>query len=219
LFKEHFEKLALKVSETTAKEERKMTEPSSPTIPEVTGLLMAWGKGDDEALEELTPMVDVELRRIAEAYLRREKSDHILQTTALVNEAWMRLIDWQKSTWQNRAHFFGVAASLMRKILVGEARRRRRLKRGGKDFKVSLSEVDLIPNGKQPDLIALDDALDALAEFDARKSRIVELRFFGGLSVAETAEVLKSSERTVAREWELAKSWLYRQLSKDPSAQ
>lgn len=196
-----------------------MTEPSSPTIPEVTGLLMAWGKGDDEALEELTSMVDVELRRIAEAYLRREKSDHILQTTALVNEAWMRLIDWQKSTWQSRAHFFGVAASLMRKILVREARRRRRLKRGGKDFKVSLSEVDLIPNGKQPDLIALDDALDALAEFDARKSRIVELRFFGGLSVAETAEVLKSSERTVAREWELAKSWLYRQLSKDPSAQ
>ena len=196
-----------------------MTEPSSPTIPEVTELLMAWGKGDDEALEQLTPMVDVELRRIAEAYLRREKSDHILQTTALVNEAWIRLIDWRKSTWQSRAHFFGVAASLMRKILVGEARRRRRLKRGGKDFKVSLSEVDLIPNGKQPDLIALDDALDALAEFDARKSRIVELRFFGGLSVAETAEVLKSSERTVAREWELAKSWLYRQLSKDPSAQ
>ncbi len=195
-----------------------MTADSSPQISEVTGLLMAWGDGDRSALEQLTPMVDVELRRIAEAYMSREKSDHVLQTTALVNEAWMRLIDWQKSTWQNRAHFFGVAASLMRKILVGEARRRRRLKRGGNDFKVSLSEVDLVSKGKQPDLIALDDALDALAEFDERKSRIVELRFFGGLSVAETAEVLKTSERTVAREWELAKSWLYRQLSKDESA-
>ncbi|MFN8002652.1 MAG: ECF-type sigma factor [Acidobacteriota bacterium] len=195
-----------------------MTADSSPQISEVTGLLMAWGDGDRSALEQLTPMVDVELRRIAEAYMRREKSDHVLQTTALVNEAWMRLIDWQKSTWQSRAHFFGVAASLMRKILVSEAQRRRRLKRGGNDFKVSLSEVDLVPKGKQPDLIALDDALDALAEFDERKCRIVELRFFGGLSVAETAEVLKTSERTVAREWELAKSWLYRQLSKDESA-
>lgn len=195
-----------------------MTADSSPQISEVTGLLMAWGDGDRSALEQLTPMVDVELRRIAEAYMRREKSDHVLQTTALVNEAWMRLIDWQKSTWQSRAHFFGVAASLMRKILVSEAQRRRRLKRGGNDFKVSLSEVDLVPKGKQPDLIALDDALDALAEFDERKCRIVELRFFGGLSVAETAEVLKTSERTVAREWELAKSWLYRQLSKNELA-
>ena len=195
-----------------------MIENASLQNSEVTGLLIAWGEGDRDALEQLTPMVDVELRRIAEAYLSREKSDHILQTTALVNEAWMRLIDWQKSTWQSRAHFFGVAASLMRKILVGEARRRRRLKRGGNDFRVSLSEVDLKPSGKQPDLIALDDALDALAEFDERKSRIVELRFFGGLSVAETAEVLNTSERTVAREWELAKSWLYRQLSNDESA-
>ncbi len=194
-----------------------MTEHVSPRIPEVTGLLIAWGGGDRDALEQLTPMVDVELRRIAEAYLSRE-SDQLLQTTALVNEAWMRLIDWQKSSWQSRAHFFGVAASLMRKILVGEARRRRRLKRGGKDFQVTLSEVDLAPSGKPPDLIALDDALDALAEFDERKSRIIELRFFGGLSVAETAEVLKSSERTVAREWELAKSWLYRELSNDSPA-
>ncbi len=192
-----------------------MTEDASLQNPEVTGLLIAWGKGDRDALEQLTPMVDVELRRIAEAYLSREKSDHILQTTALVNEAWMRLIDWQKSSWQSRVHFFGVAASLMRKILVGEARRRRRLKRGGNDLKVSLVEADLVSRDKQTDLIALDDALDALAEFDERKSRIIELRFFGGLSVAETAEVLKSSERTVAREWELAKSWLYRQLSND----
>ncbi|MBS1791235.1 MAG: sigma-70 family RNA polymerase sigma factor [Acidobacteria bacterium] len=195
-----------------------MAEHVSPQIPEVTGLLVAWGEGDREALEQLTPMVDVELRRIAQSYLSRERSEHMLQTTALVNEAWMRLIDWQKSSWQSRAHFFGVAASLMRKILVSEARRRRRLKRGGNDFRVSLSEVDLAPSGKQPDLIALDDALDALAEFDERKSRIVELRFFGGLSVAETAEVLKASERTVAREWELAKSWLYRQLSNNSSA-
>jgi RNA polymerase sigma-70 factor, ECF subfamily len=157
------------------------------------------------------------LRRIAEAYLRREGSGHILQTTALVNEAWIRLIDWQKSEWQNRAHFFGVAASLMRKILVTEARRRRRFKRGGKGLQVSLSEADLVAHGKPLDLVALDDALNALAEFDERKSRIVELRFFGGLSVAETAEALRISERTVAREWELARSWLYRQLSNDGS--
>jgi RNA polymerase sigma-70 factor (ECF subfamily) len=183
----------------------------------VTGLLMAWGEGNRDALERLTPMVDVELRRIAEAYLSRERSGHILQTTALVNEAWIRLIDWQKSEWQNRAHFFGVAASLMRKILVTEARRRRRLKRGGEGLQVSLSEADLVAHGKPLDLVALDDALNALAEFDERKSRIVELRFFGGLSVAETAEALRISERTVAREWELARSWLYRQLSNDGS--
>jgi len=192
-----------------------MTVDSSPQVSKVTGLLMAWGRGDRDALERLTPMVDVELRRIADAYLSRERSGHILQTTALVNEAWMRLIDWRKSTWQSRAHFFGVAASLMRKILVGEARRRRSLKRGGKNFQVSFSEAALVAHDKQPDLIALDDALKALAEFDERKCRIVELRFFGGLSVAETAEALRISERTVSREWELAKSWLYRQLSKD----
>ena len=192
-----------------------MTVDSSPQVSEVTGLLMAWGEGDRDALERLTPLVDVELRRIAEAYLSRERSGHILQTTALVNEAWMRLIDWQKSSWQSRAHFFGVAAALMRKILVGEARRRGSLKRGGKDFQVSLSEAALVAHDKQPDLIALDDALNALAEFDERKCRIVELRFFGGLSIAETAEALRISERKVSREWELARSWLYRQLSKD----
>jgi RNA polymerase sigma factor (TIGR02999 family) len=194
-------------------EERKMTINSSPQVSEVTGLLIAWGEGDRNALEQLTSMVDVELRQIAKAYLNRERAGHILQTTALVNEAWMRLIDWEKSTWQSRAHFFGVAASLMRKILVDEARRRGRLKRGGKDLQVSLSEAAVVAHGKQPDLIALDDALNALAEFDERKSRIVELRFFGGLSVAETAEALRISERTVGREWELAKSWLFRQLS------
>lgn len=195
-----------------------MAESSTPPVHEITGLLAAWGGGDREALEKLTPMVDVELRRIAEAYMRRERPDHVLQTTALVNEAWMRLIDWQKSTWQNRAHFFGVAASLMRKILVGEARRRLRLKRGGKDLKVSLTEADLVARGKPPDLIALDDALEELAQFDERKSRMVEMRFFGGLSIAEIAEVMKISERTVEREWKLAKSWLFRQLSNDSSA-
>ena len=194
-----------------------MSESSSPPVHEITGLLAAWGEGDRLALEKLTPMVDVELRRIAEAYMRRERPDHVLQTTALVNEAWMRLIDWQKSTWQNRAHFFGVAASLMRKILVGEARRRLRLKRGGKDLKVSLTEADLVARGKPPDLIALDDALEELAQFDERKSRMVEMRFFGGLSIAEIAEVMKISERTVEREWKLAKSWLFRQLSSDSS--
>ncbi|MGE0131078.1 MAG: ECF-type sigma factor [Blastocatellales bacterium] len=196
-----------------------MAADSTPQISEVTGLLMAWGDGDRVALERLTPMVDVELRRIAETYMNRERPGHVLQTTALVNEAWMKLIDWRKSSWQNRAHFFGVAASLMRKILTGEARRRRRLKRGGNDIQVSLSEADLAPSGKQPDLIALDDALNALAEFDERKSRIIEMRFFSGLSVVETAEALRISERTVAREWELAKSWLYRQLSNDGAAE
>ena len=196
-----------------------MTADSSPQVSELTGLLMAWGEGNRDALERLTPMVDVELRRIAEAYLSRERPGHILQTTALVNEAWMRLIDWQKSEWQNRAHFFGVAASLMRKILVTEARRRGRLKRGGDGLQVSLSKATMVAHGNHPDLIALDDALNALAEFDERKIRIVELRFFGGLSVAETAEALGISERTVAREWELARSWLYRQLSNDGSGQ
>ena len=196
-----------------------MTADSSPQVSELTGLLMAWGEGNRDALEQLTPMVDVELRRIAEAYLSRERPGHILQTTALVNEAWMRLIDWQKSEWQNRAHFFGVAASLMRKILVTEARRRGRLKRGGDGLQVSLSEAAMVARGNHHDLIALDDALNALAQFDERKIRIVELRFFGGLSVGETAEALRISERTVAREWELAKSWLYRQLSNDGSGQ
>lgn len=188
---------------------------TSPPVPEVTGLLIAWGGGDRDALERLTTVVDAELRHIAERHLRGERPGHILQTTALVNEAWMRLIDWQKSTWQNRAHFFGVAASLMRKILVDEARRRSRLKRGGGDFQVSLSEAEPVAMGKHPDLIALDDALEELAGFDERKSRMIELRFFGGLSVAETAEVLKVSERTLEREWQLAKSWLYRHLSND----
>lgn len=195
-----------------------MSESSSPPVHEITGLLAAWGEGDRAALEKLTPMVEVELRRIAEAYMKRERPDHILQTTALVNEAWMRLIDWQKSSWQNRAHFFGVAASLMRKILVGEARQRLRLKRGGKNLKVSLTEADLAVHGKPPDLIALDDAMEELARFDERKSRMVELRFFGGLSIAEIAEVMKISERTVEREWKLAKSWLFRQISNDSPA-
>src|SRR5262245_16893885 len=196
-----------------------MTANTSPPGSEVTGLLMSWGDGDHAALEQLIPKVDAELRRIAEAYMRRERDDHILQTTALVNEAWMRLIDWRKSSWQSRAHFFGVAASLMRKILVTEAERRKRLKRGGKWLQVSLSKAALVAHGKPLDLVALDDALNALAEFDERKSRIVELRYFGGLSVAETAEALRISERTVAREWKMARSWLYRQLSDDGSRQ
>jgi len=196
-----------------------MTANTPPDVPEVTGLLMAWGEGDRAALERLIPMVDTELRRIAEAYMNRERDGHILQTTALVNEAWMRLIDWRKSSWQSRAHFFGAAATLMRNILVGEARLRKRLKRGGQDFQVSLSEADLVASGKQPDLIALDDALNTLAEFDERKTKIIEMRFFSGLSVAETAEALRISERTVAREWELARSWLYLQLKNDGPVQ
>ena len=190
---------------------------SKPSVQDVTQLLQAWSDGNQDALAELTPLIYAELHRLARRYMAQERPGHLLQTTALVNEAWIRLIDWQKSEWQNRAHFFGVAASLMRKILVTEARRRRRLKRGGEGLQVSLSEADLVAHGKPLDLVALDDALNALAEFDERKSRIVELRFFGGLSVAETAEALRISERTVAREWELARSWLYRQLSNDGS--
>lgn len=179
---------------------------------QVSQLLIAWGQGDGAALEQLAPLVDTELRRLAHHYLRKQSPAHILQTTALVNEAWLRLIDWQNSSWQNRAHFFGLAARLMRQILVDEARAQQAHKRGGATLRVSLSSAEHIAPDNRPDLLALDDALKALARMDERKSHLVELRFFGGLSVAETAEVLRVSERTVAREWDLAQAWLYREL-------
>ena len=180
---------------------------------EVTQLLKAWNEGDDAAFARLVPLVQAELHQLAQNYMHRERGGHILQTTALVNEAWLRLIDWHNVTWQNRAHFYGAAASIMRRILVDEARHRQRQKHGGSALQVSLTHAENVSQGKTTDLIALDDALNSLAEFDDRKSKIVELRFFGGLSVEETAEVLKLSARTVAREWNVAQAWLFRTLN------
>jgi RNA polymerase sigma factor (TIGR02999 family) len=186
-----------------------------PSQNEVTQLLLAWSDGDKAALEELTPLVYAELRRLAEKYMRRERPGHPLQTTALVNEAYVRLVDLRQVRWQNRAHFFGVAAQLMRHILVDFARARLRAERGGYKQQVSLEEAAVMSKEKSADFIALDDALKSLAEIDPRKSRMVELRFFGGLSVEETAEALNVSPRTVQREWNLARDWLYRELSKE----
>jgi len=188
---------------------------TAPSQNEVTQLLLAWSDGDKAALEELTPLVYAELRRLAERYMRRERPGHPLQTTALVNEAYVRLVDLQQVQWQNRAHFFGIAAQLMRHILVDFARARRRAERGGFKQQVSLEEAAVVSKERSADFIALDDALKSLAEIDPRRSRMVELRFFGGLSVEETAEALNVSQRTVMREWSLARDWLYRELSKE----
>jgi RNA polymerase sigma factor (TIGR02999 family) len=184
---------------------------SSPR--EVTRLLVDWGNGDQEALDELIPLVYDELRRLARAYMRRESQDHTLQTSALVNEAYLRLIDQKSVKWQNRAHFFGVAAQLMRRILVNHARSRSRVKRGGRTQIVSLDEQAIITK-EVSEVIALDEALKNLAEMDPRKSQIVEMKFFGGLTTEEVAEVLKITSRTVEREWRKAKAWLNRAISK-----
>jgi RNA polymerase sigma-70 factor (ECF subfamily) len=183
-------------------------------VVETTRLLKVWSEGDETALERLVPLVDAEMRRLARHYLRQERPGHILQTTALVNEAWIRLINWPDASWQNRAHFIGLAAQLMRRVLVDEARRRRAQKYGGDAVHVSLANAEGIAHEKKTDLVALDDALNELATFDERQSRIVEMRFFGGLSLEETAEALKISPRTVQREWSLAQAWLYRELSR-----
>jgi len=183
-----------------------------PTREDVTQLLRAWSDGHQEALEKLMPLVYDELRRLARHYMRRERPGHILQTSALVNEAYLRLIDASQVSWQNRAHFFAISAELMRRILVDFARAQQSQKRGAGAPAVSLDE-DLDVSEQRLDLAALDDALKALAALDPRKSRIVELRFFGGLSVEETAEVLKVSPETVKRDWKLAKVWLLRELS------
>jgi RNA polymerase sigma factor (TIGR02999 family) len=181
---------------------------------EITLMLKAWGDGDRGALEQLTSIVYDELRRLAHSYLRRENVGHTLQTSALVNEAWVRLIDAEQVNWQNRAHFFGVSAQLMRQILVDFARSRQSLKRGGQVFKITLGEAEDIAVEKETDLVALDDALNALAELDSRQSKVVEMRFFGGLSLEETAEVLKVSPGTVRRDWRMARAWLHRELSR-----
>jgi RNA polymerase sigma factor (TIGR02999 family) len=191
-----------------------MENPLAADIFETTLLLKAWSEGDETALERLVPLVDAELRRLARNYLCHERPDHILQTTALVNEAWVRLINWPDVSWQNRAHFIGLAAQLMRRVLVDEARRRRAQKYGADAVHVSLANAEGIAHEKGADLVALDDALNELATFDDRQSKIVELRFFGGLSLEETAEALKISTRTVQREWSMAQAWLYRELSR-----
>ena len=178
---------------------------------EITRLLVAWGDGDEAALEELTPLVYQQLHRLAHHYLRHEQPGHTLQTSALVNEAYLRLVDWKNVRWQSRAHFFGVSAQLMRRILVDFARSRRYQKRGGGVPALALEEAALI-SGERTDLVALDEALASLSQLDARQSRVVELRFFGGLTVEETAEVLKVSAATVRRDWSVARAWLRREM-------
>lgn len=190
-----------------------MENPLAADNYETTRMLKAWSEGDETALERLVPLVDAELRRLASYYLRHERPGHILQTTALVNEVWVRLINWPEVSWQNRAHFIGLAARLMRRVLVDDARRRLAQKYGGGATRVSLSDAAGIAQDRSVDLIALDDALNDLATFDERLSKIVELRFFGGLSLEETGAALKISPRTVQREWSLAQAWLFRELS------
>jgi len=185
-----------------------------PSPHEVSRLLRAWSSGDEAALQTLIPLVYEELHRIARRYMGREREGHTLQTSALVNEAYLRLVDWKNVEWQNRAHFFAVSAQMMRRILVDFARDRRYLKRGGGALQVSLAEAAGMTSQRGTDLVALDDALNSLAVMDKRKSQVVELRFFGGLSVEETAEVLKVSPETIMRDWRLAKVWLLRELGK-----
>jgi RNA polymerase sigma factor (TIGR02999 family) len=180
---------------------------------EITRLLVAWSDGDESALEQLAPLIHAELHRLAHHYMSRERPGHLLQTSALINEAYIRLIDWKNVRWQNRAHFFGVAAQLMRRILVDFARDRQYLKRGGGALFVSLSDAASFVVQRGEDFVALDEALNALAQIDPRKVRVVEMRFFAGLSIEEVAELLNVSKETVMRDWRLAKVWLLRELA------
>ena len=182
-------------------------------LPDVTGLLLAWRAGDEEALLRLVPAIERELHRIAERCMAGERAGHSLQATALVNEAYIRLIDVRQMDWQNRAHFLAMAARVMRRILVDSARARRYQKRGGSDVRITFDEGLAVAGNTSPDLVALDDALHALAKMDERRSQIIELRFFGGLTVEETAVVLKVAPDTVMRDSRLAKAWLARELS------
>jgi RNA polymerase sigma factor (TIGR02999 family) len=184
---------------------------------QVTELLQAWGGGDLGARDQLMPLVYQELRRRAAAYLRREARDHTLQPTALVHEAYLRLVDQRRAVWQNRAQFFGVASQMMRRILVDRARARRMAKRSGRWARVTLDEAVAVSPKGDVDVLDLDEALTRLAEFDPRKSRIAELRFFGGLSLAETGEVLGISLATVERDWQAARAWLFKSLSESAS--
>ena len=184
----------------------------SPTAHQITQLLVRWREGDQRALDELMPLVYDELHRLAAHYLRGERRGHTLQTSALVNEAYLRLAGQEETQWQNRAHFFAIAAQAMRRILVDHARRRSNQKRGGDAHKVSFDEGLIVSTERAAELVALDEALARLAEIAPRKSQIVELRFFGGLSIEETAEVLKVSPGTVMRDWTFAKAWLLREI-------
>src|SRR2546422_2411650 len=187
---------------------QKASHPGEAAVNDISKLLRAWSDGDQSALEGLTPIVYDELHRLAHRYMKRERPGHSLQTTALVNEAYMRLVDYKRMQWQNRAHFFAVSAQLMRRILVDHARRHN-VKRGGGAQHVSLEEAALVGGNRAADLVALDDAMNALGRLDPRKAQVVEMRFFGGLSVEETAEVLKVSPITVRRDWSSAKIWRY----------
>ena len=187
----------------------------TPSPQQVTQLLVAWGDGDGAALDQLMPLVHEELRRLAHHYMRGEGPGNTMQTSALVNEAYLRLVDQTNPHWHNRAHFFAISAKLMRQILVDYARKRRSRKRGGDVRQVSLDEEMIVSEERLANVVALDDALKSLAEIDPRKSQIVELRFFGGLSIEETAEVLQISPGTVMRDWTLAKAWLRREITGD----
>jgi RNA polymerase sigma factor (TIGR02999 family) len=191
---------------------QKGAQPGDEAGDDISKLLRAWSGGDQRALERLTPVVYDELHRLARRYMKHERPGHSLQTTALVNEAYVRLVDYKRMQWQDRAHFFAVSAQVMRRILVEHARRHN-LKRGGDVMHISLDEAAVVGGDRPADLVALDDAMNALARLDARKAQVVEMRFFGGLSVGETAEVLKVSTVTVKRDWSTAKLWLYRELA------
>jgi RNA polymerase sigma factor (TIGR02999 family) len=188
-----------------------------PASQGVTQLLVDWSNGDEAALHKLLPLVNAELRQLAKRYMRRENPGHTLQTSALVNEAYIRLIDQQQVRWQNRAHFFGIAAQLMRRILIDHARSHHYAKRGGGALRVSLDETAAVTDARAAELLAVDEALEKLTAMDARKGRIVELRFFGGLTEEETAEVIGISSPTVQREWRAAKAWLHRMLTDEKS--
>lgn len=190
----------------------------TPNPNEVTQLLVAWSNGNSAARDALVPLVHDELRRLAHRYMGRERPDHTLQTSALVNEAFIRLIDQKDVHWQNRAHFFGIAAQMMRRILVDYARKRGFAKRGGDLREVPLDDVMIVSPQRAAEVVALDDALKNLAEIDPRKSQIIELRFFGGLSIEETAEVLGVSPGTVMRDWTFAKAWLRREMTAKPQS-
>jgi RNA polymerase sigma factor (TIGR02999 family) len=192
---------------------RRLSEPSPQNV---TKLLSQWSRGDQGALDALIPIVYEELRRVARYYLKQEKQSHTLSSTALVHEAYLRLVNQKEVTWQNRAHFFGVAAKMMRRILVDHARRRSYAKRGGGAMTLALEEAVATPQRREIDVVALDDALDSLAKLDDRQSRMVELRFFGGLSIEETSEVLGVSVPTVKREWASARAWLFREITRGP---
>jgi RNA polymerase sigma factor (TIGR02999 family) len=189
---------------------QRAAQTGEAAVGDISALLRVWSGGDQSALERLTPVVYDELHRLARRYMKRERPGHSLQATALVNEAYMRLVDYKRMQWQNRAHFFAVSAQLMRRILVEHARRHN-LKRGGEVQRVSLDEAAVVGGGRDLDLVALDDAMNALARQDARKAQVVEMRFFGGMS--EIAEVPKVSAVTVMRDWSTAKAWLYRELT------